>query len=218
MLIIDHIMIPRTQEVFNKISWKYKCITHSPLLEFGLYWGWNWKWLLKVWSKLWFHLLRFPAKPFKPVYTYRHIKAFTHLPDNQNLNLFAFWMGKRKKKKSGYWVYQCLANNTNRWNTVLSLLKIFSQSQGLRREREFCPLNLEGRDNNEIFLLISHGSRRDRDIFFQVSCFEMGLRDKINLIPTRIFEIEKSRHALSHGRHDWPWSKNLSHAGPQTTF
>ena len=71
-----------------------------------------------------------------------------------------------------------------------------SQSQGSRREREFCPLNLEVRDENEIFLSISQGSRRDRDIFFQVSCFEMGLRDEINLILTRIFEIEKSRHAL----------------------
>ena len=71
-----------------------------------------------------------------------------------------------------------------------------SQSQGSRREREFCSLNLEFRDENEIFLSISQGSRRDRDIFFQVSCFEMGLRDEINLILTRIFEIEKSRHAL----------------------
>ena len=42
------------------------------------------------------------------------------------------------------------------------------------------------------FLSISQGSRRDRDIFFQVSCFEMGLRDEINLILTRIFVIEKS--------------------------
>ena len=71
-----------------------------------------------------------------------------------------------------------------------------SQSQDSRREREFCPLNLEVRDENEIFLSISQGSRRDRDIFFQVSCFEMGLRDEINLILTRIFEIEKSRYAL----------------------
>ena len=71
-----------------------------------------------------------------------------------------------------------------------------SQSQGSRREREFCSLNLEFRDENEIFLSISQGSRRDRDIFFQVSCFEMGLRDEINLILTRIFEIENSRHAL----------------------
>ena len=71
-----------------------------------------------------------------------------------------------------------------------------SQSQGSRREREFCPLNLEVRDENEIFLSISQGSRRDRDIFFQVSCFEMGLRDEINQILTRIFEIEKSRYAL----------------------
>ena len=74
-----------------------------------------------------------------------------------------------------------------------------SQSQGSRREREFCPLNLEVRDENEIFLSISQGSRRDRDIFFQVSCFEMGLRDEINQILTRIFEIEKSRYALNCG-------------------
>ena len=73
-----------------------------------------------------------------------------------------------------------------------------SQSQGSRREREFCSLNLKFRDENKILLSISQGSRRDRDIFFQVSCFEMGLRDEINLILTRIFEIEKSRHALYH--------------------
>ena len=72
-----------------------------------------------------------------------------------------------------------------------------SQSQGSRREREFCSLNLKFRDENKILLSISQGSRRDRDIFFQVSCFEMGLRDEINLILTRIFEIEKSRYALS---------------------
>ena len=126
-----------------------------------------------------------------------------------------------------------------------------SQSQGSRREREFCSLNLEFRDENEIFLSISQGSRRERDffyqylrvrdeneiflsisqdsrrerdflsisqgsrrerdffssisqgvrrdwdIFLQVSCFQMGLRDEINLILTRIFEIEKSCHALS---------------------
>ena len=71
-----------------------------------------------------------------------------------------------------------------------------SQSQGSRREREFCSLNLEFRDENEIFLSISQGSRRERDIFFHFSCFEMGLRDEIYLILTRIFEIEKSRHAL----------------------
>ena len=71
-----------------------------------------------------------------------------------------------------------------------------SQSQGSRREQEFCSLNLKFRDENEIFLSISQGSRRDRDIFFQVSCFEMGLRDEINLILTRIFEIENYRYAL----------------------
>ena len=71
-----------------------------------------------------------------------------------------------------------------------------SQSQGSRREREFCSLNLKFRDENKILLSISQGSRRDRDIFFQVSCFEMGFRDEINLILTRIFEIEKSRYAL----------------------
>ena len=107
-------------------------------------------------------------------------------------------MGKRKKK-SGYWVYQ-YALQTTPTNEMLSFhfsRLCLSQSQGSRREREFCSLNLEFRDENEIFLSISQGSRRDRDIFFQVSCFEMGLRDEINLILTRIFEIEKSRHALT---------------------
>ena len=85
-----------------------------------------------------------------------------------------------------------------------------SQSQDSRREREFCPLNLEVRDENEIFLSISQGSRRDRDIFFQVSCFEMGLRDEINLILTRIFEIEKSRHALG----GYPYPNFFAFASP----
>ena len=85
-----------------------------------------------------------------------------------------------------------------------------SQSQGSRREREFCSLNLKFRDENEIFFInisgfetrtrfflsISQGLRRDRDIFFQVSCFEMGLRDEINLILTRILEIANSRYAV----------------------
>ena len=42
-----------------------------------------------------------------------------------------------------------------------------SQSQGSRREREFCSLNLEFRDENEIFLSISQGLRRERDFFYQ---------------------------------------------------
>ena len=84
----------------------------------------------------------------------------------------------------------------NTWTNIHFSKFCLSQSQDSRREREFCPLNLEVRDENEIFLSISQGSRRDRDIFFQVSCFEMGLRDEISLILMRIFEIEKSRHAL----------------------
>ena len=84
----------------------------------------------------------------------------------------------------------------NTWRNIHFSKFCLSQSQDSRREREFCPLNLEVRDENEIFLSISQGSRRDRDIFFQVSCFEMGLRDEISLILMRIFEIEKSCHAL----------------------
>ena len=41
--------------------------------------GWKWKWLLKVWSKLWFRLLRFPAKPFKPVFKDILKPSHTHL-------------------------------------------------------------------------------------------------------------------------------------------
>ena len=88
-----------------------------------------------------------------------------------------------------------------------------SQSQGSRREQEFCSLNLKFRDENEIFLSISQGLRRDRDIFFQVSCFEMGLRDEINLILTRIFEIEKSRHALVLVRWSVQWTVRRSVRG-----
>ncbi len=108
-------------------------------------------------------------------------------------------MGK-KKKKSGYWVYQYLTNSTNKWNAVLSLFKILSLSIS-RFETRTRILSSKSRSSRRErdFLSISQGSRRDRDIFFQVSCFEMGLRDEINLILTRIFEIEKSRHALTSG-------------------
>lgn len=47
----------------------------------------------------------------------------------------------------------------------------FSQSQGSRREREFCSRNLRVRDKNEIFFSTSQGSRRERDIFFQSLMF-----------------------------------------------
>ena len=60
--------------------------------------GWKWKWLLEGWSKFWFRLLRFPAKPFKPVYIYRHIKVFKHPPHNQNLNLFQIICILNRKK------------------------------------------------------------------------------------------------------------------------
>ena len=116
-------------------------------------------------------------------------------------------MGKRKKK-SGYWVYQYLTNSTNKWNAVLSLFKIlslsisrfetrtrilFSKSQSSRQEQDFCSLNLRVRDENEIFFWTSQSSRRERDIFFQSLEVE---REKMNLNLTRSREIERSRYAL----------------------
>ena len=80
-----------------------------------------------------------------------------------------------------------------------------SQSQGSRREREFCSLNLEFRDENEIFLINISGFKTRPRYFFKVSCFEMGTRfknyfltrEKMNLlILTRIPWIKNSRHAL----------------------
>ena len=41
--------------------------------------GWKWKWLLKVRSKLWFCLPRFPAKAFKHVHTDILKPSNTHL-------------------------------------------------------------------------------------------------------------------------------------------
>ena len=144
-------------------------------------WG-GWKWLLKVWSKLWFRLLRFPAKPFKPVYT--DIESL-NTPTWQSKfkpvsnHLHSEWEKGRRNLATG-------SINTLQTAPINEMLSFhfsrfcLSQSQGSRREREFCPLNLEVRDENEIFLSISQGSRWDRDIFFQVSCFEMGLRDEIS--------------------------------------
>ena len=77
-------------------------------------------------------------------------------------------MGKRKKK-SGYWVYQCLTNNTNEWNAVLSLFKIlslsisrfetrtrilFSKSQISRREQDFV-INISGFETRPRYFLLS---------------------------------------------------------------
>ena len=39
--------------------------------------------------------------------------------------------------------------------------KIYSQSQGLRREREFSSLNIRVRDENEIFFSTSQGLRQE---------------------------------------------------------
>ena len=133
--------------------------------------GWKWKWRLKVWSKLGFSLLRFPAKTFQPVYT-----DITHPPDNQNLNLFLIICILNGKKEQEIW--------------LLGISMPYKQHQLMKccpfTFQDFVTLNLKVRDENEIFFLsISQGSRRERDFFFQVSCFEMGLRDEINLIRDR---------------------------------
>ena len=70
-------------------------------------------------------------------------------------------------------------------------------------KREFCPLNLEVRDENEIFYQYLR-VRDEIEIFSfksHVSRFESYFleveREKMNLILTRIFEIDNSRYALS---------------------
>ena len=68
-------------------------------------------------------------------------------------------MGKRKKK-SGYWVYQCLTNNTNKWNAVLSLFKMLSLSISRFETR------------TRILFSKSRISRRERDFFINISEFE----------------------------------------------
>ena len=74
------------------------------------------------------------------------------------------------------------------------------QSRTSRREREFLSPNLMLRDKTENNFLQSQASRRDRDLFFLISDYEtrtrLGPREKINLILTRIFEIENYRYAL----------------------
>ena len=89
---------------------------------------------------------------------------------------------EKGRRNLANWVYQCLTNNTNKWNAVLSLFKIlslsisrfetrtrilFSKSRISRRERDFFYQYLRVRDENEIFLSISQGSRRERDFFYQ---------------------------------------------------
>ena len=68
-------------------------------------------------------------------------------------------MGKRKKK-SGYWVYQYLTNSTNKWNAVLSLFKILSLSISRFETR------------TRILSSKSRSSRRERDFFINISGFE----------------------------------------------
>ena len=74
------------------------------------------------------------------------------------------------------------------------------QSRTSRREREFLSHNLMLRDKTENNFLQSQASRRDRDLFFLISDYEtrtrLGPREKINLILTRIFEIDNYRYAL----------------------
>ena len=74
------------------------------------------------------------------------------------------------------------------------------QSRTSRREREFLSPNLMLRDKTENNFLQSQASRRDRDLFFLISDYEtrtrLGPREKINLILTRIFEIDNYRYAL----------------------
>ena len=83
-----------------------------------------------------------------------------------------------------------------------------SQSQGSRREREFCSLNLEFRDENEIFLInisgfetrtrfflsISQGSRREIDFFYQY----LRVRDENEIFFINISGFEtRPRYFLS---------------------
>ena len=85
-------MRPSTAWVVNEKYWPIRSLIKIIFLNFcfhfcqnvtfqqdNVWGGWKWKWLLKVWSKLGFRLLRFPAKPFKPVYTDILKPSHTHL-------------------------------------------------------------------------------------------------------------------------------------------
>ena len=76
-------------------------------------------------------------------------------------------MGKRKKKSGPINALQ--TTTTNEMLSFHFSRICLSQSQGSRREREFCSLNLELQDENEIFLSISQGSRREPDFFSSIS-------------------------------------------------
>ena len=78
--------------------------------------------------------------------------ALTHPPDNQNLNLFLIICILNGKKEEEIWllglsmptpINEMLSFHFSRFS--------LSQSHGSRREREFCPLNLEVRDESKIF-------------------------------------------------------------------
>ena len=83
-------MRPSTAWVVDEKYWSIRSLVKIIFLNFYFHfcqnvtfqqdnvWG-GWKWLLKVWSKLEIGLLRFPAKPFKPVYTDILKPSHTHL-------------------------------------------------------------------------------------------------------------------------------------------
>ena len=85
-------MRPSTAWVVDEKYWPIRSLVKIIFLNFwfhlcqnvtfqqdNVWGGWKWKWLLKVWSKLKIRLLRFPAKPFKPVYKDILKPSHTHL-------------------------------------------------------------------------------------------------------------------------------------------
>ena len=139
----------------------------------------------------------------KPLKTHLHTEdtpsryLHHHHPHCQHHhNLWYCVQGRRRRHHPPHQPAQLATGSTTALQTtpINEMLSFYfsrfcvSQSQGSRREREFCSLNLRVRDENEIcslnisgfetrarfVLSTSQGSRRERDIFFQSLMFRDG--------------------------------------------
>ena len=141
----------------------------------------------------------------KPLKTHLHTEdtpsryLHHHHPHCQHHhNLWYCVQGRRRRHHPPHQPAQLATGSTTALQTtpINEMLSFYfsrfcvSQSQGSRREREFCSLNLRVRDENEIcslnisgfetrarFLFQHLRVRDESEIFsFKVSCFEMGTR------------------------------------------
>ena len=118
--------------------------------------------------------------------------------DGRNLKIgLEFWMQNSQKGRRNLATGSINALQTTPTNEMLSFhfsRFCLSQSQGSRREREFCFLNLEFRDENEIFLINISGFETRTRFFSQY----LRVRDENEIFFINISGFEtRPRYFLS---------------------